>query len=203
MNHLRGLALLLLTGCTVTLPEPIYTGDTTQGFAHIVSGNEEQTSPQLAIQQAQLNNDAASCGARLNGHRNAAQNFTGLRVVLTGLGGLAGGAGGVVAALVPSGDQRQAAAVVAAIGGGVALLGTFISGLVGDPTDRLRRHAQASRSWDEARTLARRARNETDAGLRLSLINQADDALLRCRRDEAPLSEPPLPLSVRGPVLTQ
>ncbi|HEX2873074.1 MAG TPA: hypothetical protein VHP33_17550, partial [Polyangiaceae bacterium] len=75
--------------------------------------------------------DAESCASRLNRERSRAGTYNGVRVTVTAVGGLASGVGGFVSALNDDKDAKRNAAVVAALGGGVALAGTFLTSLVG------------------------------------------------------------------------
>jgi hypothetical protein len=170
--YLGGVGIALLaTGCTITLPEPIRTPQ--------VNGHYDR------VQDSVLKEEAVVCAGRLNRHRDDAGLFNGVRVAVTATGGLAAGVGGVIAAASKDEAQKNAA-IVAAIGGGVALIGTFLTTIIGDPSDKLTRHSRAIRSWDEAT-------NEADAAFghpqeRAQHVVNSMAALKRCQADEPPLT---------------
>lgn len=92
---------------------------------------------------------AEQCARRLDGHRSDAATFHAVRSALTATGGLAASVGGVLTLALP--DDTDTAMTITAIGGGViALIGTFVGSLIGDPSDRLNRHARGFASWRRA-----------------------------------------------------
>jgi len=176
-----------MTGCAITLPQPITTPTVEKAFG-------EKPTDDNVIQnlQSQVHQDAQNCAGRLNGHRNAARNFSGIRNLVAALGGVTSGAGGLVSAMASSDNQQKDAAIVAAIGGGIALGGTFVVGLIGDPSDRLKRHSDALRSWDRARTLSLAAAG-TQGDVRKTKLKEIDEALQDCSNDKAPPDTKSLP----------
>lgn len=175
------LCLLLVgsTSCTITLPEKIYTGQVRSGFRAL------DDNP--AVQEG-LVADAETCASRLNRERSRAGTYNGVRVTVTAVGGLASGVGGVVSAIEDDKDAKRNAAVVAAIGGGVALAGTFLTSLVGDASDELDRHSKGLISWESARTKADEARRAPATGPEHNrLIGEMQQDLRRCQRDERPI----------------
>lgn len=168
-----GLVLLLTTllavpGCIVAIPEPIYASQVTAAFPEGAEGSEER----------RVHVEAEVCAGRLNRHRSQAQTISGLQITFTGLGGLAGGVGGIVAALVDESDVDTAMSITAAVGGGITLLGNFLLAVLANPQSLLERHSEGSRSWYRA--------------LRLSGERPANvlELLRDCQRDQAPRDEP-------------
>ena len=181
------LFLLGSTGCTITLPEKIYTSQVESGF--------KQLDENPAV-QAGLVADEQTCASRLNRERSRAGTYNGVRVTVTAVGGLASGVGGVVSAVENDKDAKRNAAIVAAIGGGVALAGTFLTSLVGDASDQLDRHAKGLSSWESARSKADEARRAPETGPEHNrLIREVQSDLRSCQRDERPAgaAAPPNP----------
>lgn len=175
------------TGCTITLPEKIYTSQVDAGFRKLDDN--------AAVQEG-LVADAETCAARLNTHRSRAGSYNGVRVTVTAVGGLTSGVGGVISAIEDDEDAKRNAAIVAAVGGGVALAGTFLTSLVGDASDRLDRHAKGLTSWESARTKADEARRAPSTGSEHNRLIRGVQADLRsCQRDERPAgaAAPPNP----------
>lgn len=173
------LLLLGATGCTITLPEKIYTSQVESGFKDLDSNR--------AVQEG-LVADARTCAARLNRERSRAGTYNGVRVTVTALGGVTSGVGGVVSAVEDDKDAKRNAAIVAAIGGGVALAGTFLTSLIGDSSDQLDRHAKGLSSWESARTKADQVRRAPDAGPEHNhLVREVQSDLRSCQRDEPPV----------------
>jgi hypothetical protein len=181
------LFLLCSTGCTITLPEKIYTSQVESGFRDL------DDNP--AVQEG-LVADAETCAARLNRERSRAGTYNGVRVTVTAVGGVTSGIGGVVSAIEDDEDAKRNSAIVAAIGGGVALAGTFLTSLVGDASDQLDRHAKGLSSWESARTKADEARRAPSTGPEHNrLIREVQSDLRSCQRDERPAgaAAPPNP----------
>jgi hypothetical protein len=149
------LFLLCSTGCTITLPEKIYTSQVESGS----KGLDDNSAV-----QAGLVADAETCASRLNRERLRAGTYNGVRVTVTAVGGLASGIGGVVSAVEDDKDSKRNAAIVAAVGGGVALAGTFLTSLIGDGSDQLDHHAKGLSSWESARSKADEARRVPNTG---------------------------------------
>jgi hypothetical protein len=194
LNSRIVLCLLLLgtPGCTITLPEKIYTSQVESGFKQL-DGNP-------AV-QAGLVADAETCASRLNRERSRAGTYNGVSVTVTAVGGLASGVGGVVSAVEDDKDAKRNSAIIAAIGGGVALAGTFLTSLIGDASDQLDRHAKGLSSWESARTKADEARRAPDAGPEHNrLIREVQSDLRSCQRDERPVGAgaPPNPGTAVG-----
>jgi hypothetical protein len=184
---LRCLCLLSCSSCTITLPEKIYAGQVRSGFRALDDN--------AAVQEG-LIADAESCASRLNRERSRAGTYNGVRVTVTAVGGLASGVGGFVSALNDDKDAKRNAAVVAALGGGVALAGTFLTSLVGDTSDQLDRHAKGLSSWESAFTKADQARRAPNTGPEHNrLIAEVQRDLRSCQRDERPAgaAAPPNP----------
>lgn len=174
------LCLLLLgsTGCTITLPEKIYTGQVRTGFRAL------DDNP--AVQEG-LIADAETCASRLNRERSRAGTYNGVRVTVTAFGSVTSGVGGVVSVIEDDKDAKRSSAIVAAIGGGVALAGTFLTSLVGDASDQLDRHSKGLSSWESARTKADEARRAPSTGPEHNrLIGEVQRDLRSCQRDERP-----------------
>jgi hypothetical protein len=181
IKSLVGFCLLLLgsTGCTITLPEKIYTSQVKSGFKDLDNNS--------AVQEG-LVADAETCASRLNRERSRAGTYNGVRVTVTAVGGVTSGVGGVVSAIEDDKDAKRNAAIVAAIGGGVALAGTFLTSLIGDPSDQLDRHAKGLSSWESARTKADQARRTPSTGAEHErLIRDVQSDLRSCQRDERPV----------------
>lgn len=171
------LCLLLLgsTSCTIALPERIYTSQVKSGFR----GLDDDP----AVQEGLLA-DAETCASRLNRERSRAGTYNGVRVTVTAVGGVTSGLGGVVSAIDDDKDAKRNAAIVAAIGGGVALAGTFLTSLASDQLDR---HAKGLSSWESARTKADAARRAPITGLDHNrIISEVQQDLRSCQRDERP-----------------
>jgi hypothetical protein len=131
---------------------------------------------------------AVTCAARLNRERSRAGTYNGVRVTVTAVGGLASGVGGVVSAVKDDQDAKRNAAIVAAIGGGVALAGTFLTSLIGDASDQRDRHAKGLISWENDRTKADEARRLPKTGPEHNrLICGVQSDLRSCQRDERPM----------------
>ncbi len=175
------IVLFSIASCTLTLPEPITVP--TVDLAFKFSGSDDQTVRRL---QATVYQDAQTCAGRLNRHRKSAGSFNTIRTIVTALGGLTSGAGGIVSATVSSDDQQESAAYVAAIGGAIALAGTFIVSIVGDPSDRLSRHSDALRSWDQALALSLDL-SSADPMFLQGQLRKVDLALRDCIKDKAPV----------------
>jgi hypothetical protein len=172
------LLLLTSTSCTIALPERIYTSQVKSGFRAL------DDNP--AVQEGLLA-DAETCASRLNRERSRAATYNGVRVTVTAVGGVTSGLGGVVSAIEDDKDAKRNAAIVAAIGGGVALAGTFLTSLVGDASDQLDRHAKGLSSWESARTKADEARRAPTTGLGHNrIISEVQQDLRSCQRDERP-----------------
>jgi hypothetical protein len=172
------LFLLCGSGCTITLPEKIYTSQVASGFKDLDDNAAVQTG---------LVADAETCASRLNRERSRAGTYNGIRVTVTAVGGLASGVGGVVSAVEDDKDAKKNAAIVAAVGGGVALAGTFLTALIGDASDQLDRHAKGLSSWESARTKADEARRLPTTGPEHNhLIREVQSDLRSCQRDERP-----------------
>jgi hypothetical protein len=179
LNRIK-LCLLVVSnlGCTITLPEKIYTSQVESGFKNL---------DENAAVQAGLVADAETCASRLNVQRSRAGAYNGVRVTVTAVGGLASGVSGVVSAVEDDQDAKRNAAIVAAIGGGVALAGTFVTSLIGDASDQLDRHAKGLSSWESARTKADEARLLPSTGPDHNrLIRGVQSDLRSCQRDERP-----------------
>ncbi len=173
------LSLLSSTACTITLPEKIYTSQVESGFRDLDDSD---------LVQKGLVADAETCAARLNRERSRAGTYNGVRVTVTAVGGLASGVGGVVSVVESDEDAKRNAAIVAAIGGGVALAGTFLTSLIGDASDQLDRHAKGLSSWESARTKADEARLVPKTGPEHNrLIRGVQSDLRSCQRDERPV----------------
>jgi len=181
MKSRLALCLLLLgsTGCTITLPERIYTGQVESGFKDLDNDREVQRG---------LVADAETCAGRLNRERSRAGTYNAVRVTVTAVGGLTSGIGGVVSAVDDGEDAKRNAAIVAAVGGGVALAGTFLTSLIGDTSDQLDRHAKGLSSWESARNKADQARRAPPTGEEHNrLIRDLQSDLRSCQRDEPPV----------------
>lgn len=146
-----GTLALATLGCSV-LPEPIYQNQVAS-FGTMDKENEG------------ILGDAEACASRLNAHRRAARNANSAKALFAGLGGLASGTGGVIAGVTDEKDAKNAAAITAAVGGGVVLIGTFVTNLLADPTDRLTRHGQGLSSWEVASRASTQFKNLNDWSL--------------------------------------
>ena len=180
------LPALSSAGCTLMLPEPITSSQLDSTFPKPSDGATAGTT-------ATIRADAESCARHLNRDRNDAQFFNGMRVVVTGLGGVTGGVGGVTSEVEAGQNQAnaaQAAAIVAAVGGGVALAGNFLVGMVGDPTAKLKDHSSSLQSWDRARSLALSTPDQKA---------QIDQALVNCIQGMAPIDALPAPVTATNP----
>jgi hypothetical protein len=206
----------LVTGCALTLPEYIKVREVDKVFmlrrqapprpdlaeAHVLDPTTSSALPPTSDPETERLQDvvyqsAQDCAGRMNGHIEAAHRFSIIRTVVTAIGGVTSGAGGVLSAFVSSDDQQKGAAWVAAAGGGIALAGTFIVGLSGDPAERLASHSRALRSWDRARAEALRAVGKAGRAQQQEL-QEIDDLLQDCIKDQAPpdtrsLSGPDVP----------
>jgi hypothetical protein len=81
-----------------------------------------------------------------------------VRYVLTALGGVAGGAGGLVAGVVPDTTSKEVGGWIAFSGGLVALGSTVIIPLISDPTPELVAFGHDVSNFDAAAIAARDAR---------------------------------------------
>jgi len=167
--------------CTIQLPIAITVPTVDQAF-----GGPTSNDPEIARLERIVLGDARSCAARLNSHRNHASKYNSIRVLVAGLGGLTSAAGGIVGAVTDESEQKRNASITSAIGGAVALAGTFAVNLLGDPTTSLKVHSDAVRSWDYARRMSLELPSERTQ--RIAAIREIDRALQDCMADRAPVS---------------
>lgn len=184
MRHILLAVAILCQGCTLALPDPVTEGEIERRFKNI--GPTEEI-------KRDIYGDAERCGGTLTGHRKRAAMYNGVRVTVTSVGALTAGVSGVTSGVLDEKAGKNAAAYIAAVGGGIALVGTFLSGLVADPGESLKLHASASKSYSLARSLAwkYRAGGMTDEEQKFTLDNLSA-ALDRCGRSEE-YSMPPAP----------
>ena len=178
------------SACTIALPQQIVRSQLAAFDTHGL----EVSAPTLVP-------DAHECAARLNEHRADARTFNAVRVTTTAIGGLAAGVGGVLSVAIPESQTTgsDAGKALAISGGVLALVGTFITSLIGEPSDRLQRHERARQSWERANSLVAQARRaEVPASERQRLIDGATRALHECHQDRAPAPEMSFPVVINA-----
>jgi hypothetical protein len=133
----------LVGGCTLTFPEPIYANEVATYFPDV-----DGTVPDPVERAIPLR--ARTCAGRMNSHRNTAEAATYLQITFGGLAGLSGGVGGLIAGLPSTApDDSIAAALTAAIGGGLGLVSTFVLSFFA-PAALVEQYGRGIRSWRSA-----------------------------------------------------
>lgn len=170
--------LLATSGCAGTLPEVIYANQVDAYFPDdAAAGGDAASEPATDTGTHALRVEAGHCAARLNGHRGTAETVSVIQAIISGIGGATGGVGGALAVVpLDNPDINTAMGVMGSVGAAITVVGNFILGLVANPLEELRLHAQAQRSWELAVEL-QLAHGDAEA-VRASLA--------RCTADEAP-----------------